>query len=185
LMANRQVQTGIIDVLGTDWRDVTISTGLATQSGGNIFMALTDPVGAIVIDGQGRRLGWTPDTGILAEMPNSVWYGEGDGIGFVYGDVPQPLRVELVGLGENHLLQVVGEQGEQRIGLQDDGSLASGEIKNLQPETRAKLSPPAVTAGQASEADDSFDALLIGTIVVFALVLVAIVLTLRRRRLRA
>ena len=73
-----------------------------------------------MVDGQGRRLGWTPDTGILAEMPNSVWYGEGDGIGFVYGEVPQPLRVELVGLGEDHLLQVVGEQGEQRIGLQDE-----------------------------------------------------------------
>ena len=189
LMANRQVQTGILDVLGIDWRNVTISTGLAAQSGGNIFMALTDPVGAIVIDGQGRRLGWTPDTGILAEMPNSVWYGEGDGIGFVYGDVPQPLRVELVGLGDNHLLQVVGEQGEQRIGLQDGGSLASGEIKSLQPETRAKLSPPALTESQASESDDSSDLLLIGVIVVLyaliALVLAAIVLTLARRRRRA
>jgi len=189
LMANRQVQTGILDVLGIDWQNVAISTGLAAESGTNIVMALTDPVGAIVIDGQGRRLGWTPDTGILAEMPNSVWYGEGDGIGFVYGDVPQPLRVELVGLGDNHVLQVVGEQGEQRIGLQDGGSLASGETKSLQPETRAKLSPPAVTASQASASHHSSDLLLIAVIVVLyalvALVLVAIVLTLVRRRRRA
>ena len=32
-MANRQVQTGILDVLGIDWQEVEISTGLAARSG--------------------------------------------------------------------------------------------------------------------------------------------------------
>jgi hypothetical protein len=189
LMANRQVQTGILDVLEIDWRDVTISTGLAANSGWNIFGALTDPVGAIVVDGQGRRLGWTPDTGILAEMPNSVWYGEGDGIGFVYGEVAQPLRVELVGLGEDHLVQVVGEQAEQRVGLQESGSLAGGETKSVEVEARDRVEPPALTASPASESDDSTDLVLIVVIAVLyaliVLVLVAIIVILVRRRRRA
>ncbi|NIV31075.1 MAG: hypothetical protein GWN58_16755, partial [Anaerolineae bacterium] len=33
LMANRQVQTAILDVLGIDWRETEISTGLAAESG--------------------------------------------------------------------------------------------------------------------------------------------------------
>ncbi|NIV39090.1 MAG: hypothetical protein GWN58_59645, partial [Anaerolineae bacterium] len=198
LMSNRKVQAAILDVLGIDRREIEISTGLGVLStaGGaavaaeiNILTALTDPVGALVVDGQGRRLGWTPDTGILAEMPNSVWYGEGDGIGFVYGEVAQPLRVELVGLGEEHLVQVVGEQGEQRMGLQESGSLAVGETKIVEVEARDRVEPPALTASPASESDDSTDLVLIVVIVVLyaliLLVLVALIVILVRRRRRA
>jgi hypothetical protein len=185
LMANRQVQTGILDVLGIDWRDVEISTGLAYEDYWNVYVAATDPVGLLLVDGQGRRLGWTSDTGALAEMPNSVWYGEGDGFGVVYGEVPQPVRVELVGLGDDHTLQVVGKQGDQAIGLEDNGTLASGETRSLQPEVRPAVNAPSVTASQASDSDDL---VLIGVIVVLyaliALVLVAIILTVVRRRRR-
>ena len=194
LMANRQVQTGILDVLGIDWQEVEISTGLGAPSvvGGaavaseiNILTALTDPVGLLVVDGQGRRLGWTPETGVLAEIPGSVWYGEGDGIGFVYGEVPQPLRVELVGLGEDHLVQVAGEQGAQRIGLDDRGALALDEQTSMAPESRERLSPPTLTADQAVGADDSDVVLIIAIAVLYgliALVLIAIIAVVVRRR---
>ncbi|NIV31076.1 MAG: hypothetical protein GWN58_16760, partial [Anaerolineae bacterium] len=95
------------------------------------------------------------------------------------GDVPQPLRVELVGMGEEHFLQVVGEQGDQRIGLQDSGSLEEGETKSVEVEARDRVAP-------ASESDDSTDLVLIVVIAVLyaliALVLVAIIVLVRRRR---
>ena len=80
-------------------------------------------------------------TGILTEIPNSVWYGEGDGIGFVFDEVPQPLCVELAGLGNDHLLQVAGEQGEQQIGLDDGSSLANGEKKSVELKPGGKNQP--------------------------------------------
>jgi hypothetical protein len=105
----------------------------------------------------------------------------------VFGETLQPLRVKLVGLGYEHVVQVVGEQGEQRIGLQDDSPLASGESRSVKVETRERLSPPALTSSQGSESDDS-TVLLIGVVVVLyalvALVLVRILLTLVRRQRR-
>jgi len=185
LMANRRVQTAILNVLGIGHEGVEISTGLASEGYANIIAAVSDPVGFLLVDGQGRRLGWTPDTGILSEMPNSVWYGEGDGIGFVFGEVPQPLRVELVGLGDGHVVQVVGEQGEQRIGLEDGGSLASGEKRSVEVAVRGKLSLPASPATQASESKDSTFAWLIGLVVALSVLvagaLVVIGIRLRKR----
>ena len=196
LMANPRVQAVILSVLGIAPQEVEISSRWAwVEEPYHIVAAVSDPVGFLLVDGQGRRLGWTPETGILAEIPNSVWYGEGDGIGFVFGEVLQPLRVELVGLGDDHFVQVVGEQGEQRIGLEDESPLVSGEMRSVEVETRGELSPPALTTSQASESDDSVDLLLIGVVGVVgvvvvlcalvALALVAIVLTLARRRRRA
>jgi len=131
LMANRRVQTLVLDILGIDLQGVEISTGLA-RTDAYVVVVMSDPVGLLLADGQGRRLGWTPDTGALSEIPNSLWYGESEGIGFAFGEVPQPLRVELVGLGGDHFVQVVGEQREQRIGLQDDSPLAAGERRILE-----------------------------------------------------
>jgi hypothetical protein len=135
LMANPKVQKDILLLLGIK-ETVSVSAGLAVPSRWNVAVAVSDPVGFVMFDGQGRRLGWTPDTGVLAEIPGSIWYGEADGIGFVFGDVPQPLRVELLGLGDDYLVQVVGEQGDQRIGLKDEGTLANGEKTTLEVETR-------------------------------------------------
>ena len=188
LMVNPMVQTIILNVLGIDAQGVEISTGLAEIGDRHLIAALSDPVAFLLIDGEGRRLGWTPETGVLAEIPNSAWYGDGDGIGFVFGEVSQPLRVELVGLGEDHIVQVVGQQGEQRIGLKDGSPLASGETKSVDVEVRDRVSPPSLTVSPASESDDSADLLLIGVVIVLytliALVLVALVLALARRRRR-
>ena len=144
LMANPRVQSVILSVLGFAPQEVEISSRWAWAAEPyHIIAAMSDPVGFLLVDGQGRRLGWTPETGILAEIPNSVWYGEGDGIGFVFDDVPQPLRVELVGLGEDHVVQVVGEQGEQRIGLKDELPLVSGETKERGGRDQGQVEPAA------------------------------------------
>ncbi len=138
LMANPKVQKDILSRLGTR-ETVSVSTGRAVSSTTNAVVAVSDPVGFLMVDGQGRRLGWTPDTGVVTEIPGSVWYGEADGIGIVFGDAPQPLRVELQGMGDDYLVQVVGEQGDRRIGLKHEGTLAEGEKTTLDIETRDKL----------------------------------------------
>ena len=175
LMANPKVQADILLLLGIK-DTVSVSAGLAVPSYWSVAVAVSDPVGFLMIDGQGRRLGWTPDTGVLAEIPGSMWYGEADGIGIVFGDVPQPLRVELVGMGDDYLVQLVGEQGDQRIGLQDEGTLAKGQKTTLEVETRDK-------AGASSHSNAPW---LIGVAaVVSALAVVAFAgVALARRRTR-
>lgn len=186
LMGNRQVQTAILDVLGFDWREVDISSGLAAPSKTNVIAALTDPVGFLMVDGQGRRLGWTPDTGILTEIPSSVWFGEGDGIGFVFDEVSQPLHIEWVGLGENHLFQVAGEQSQGPIGFQDSSSLTSGEKASVELQPGSEVSPPVVNASQTAEPDRSavlwLIVVLAGVLGLVALALAAVLLTKERRR---
>jgi hypothetical protein len=190
LMGNPRVQKVILDILEIDRRELEISSGLAVESPGNIIMAVTDPVGFLLVDGQGRRLGWTEETSILTEIPGSVWYGEGDGIGVVYGDVEQPLRVELVGLGDDHLLQVAGLQSQQRVGLEDSGSLAPGETRSVEVEIRDRLGPPDTppeSAPDPSALPDEPAGLLSGPVLLLVLalgglVLVVVVLMLLRRR---
>lgn len=176
LMANPQVQTAILLLLGID-ETVSMSTGLAVPSATNVAVAVSDPVGFLMIDGQGRRLGWTPDTGAVTEIPGSVWYGDADGIGIVFGDAPQPFSVELQGMGDDYLVQVVGEQGDRRIGLKDEGTLGDGEKTTLDIQTRDKL----------GASGGSIAPWLIGVLAVVSALVVASLaaIVLRRRHRRA
>jgi hypothetical protein len=190
LMANRQVQRGIFEILGIDWWEVEISTGLARKSVWDIgLVVLADPVGFLLVDGQGRRLGWTPDTGILAEIPSSVWYGEGDGIGFVFDEVSLPIQVEMTGLGEDYFVQVSGKQGDSQVGFEESGSLANGERKSASVQTVDRASPPGPVAAESSGSDGATRPFLLYVAFVLyalvAVVLVLIVLALVRRRRRA
>jgi hypothetical protein len=177
LMSNPRVQTKILDILGIDRKDIHISTGLA-RTDANVVVVISDPVGILLVDGQGRRLGWMPEDGIIAEIPNSAWYGEGDGIGFLFGEAIQPLRTELVGLGDDHFVQVVGEQGENWIGIQDNSPLAAGEKRILDlaatqaPGTTDSLAPRLIGA-----------AIALGCLLVVALAAVVAVLLRKRRAL--
>jgi hypothetical protein len=178
LMANPKVQMDILLLLGT-MEAVTVSTGLAKPSKWNVAVAVSDPVGFVMVDGQARRLGWTAETGVLTEIPGSIWYGEADGIGIVFGDVPQPLRVELLGMGDDYLVQVVGEQVDHRIGLKDEGILANGEKTALDVQTRDKL----------GASNGSIALWLIGVLAGMSALVIAVLagtlLARRRRRARA
>ncbi|HEU4370293.1 MAG TPA: hypothetical protein VFV05_18885 [Methylomirabilota bacterium] len=54
------------------------------------------------MDGQGRRLGFSAATGPLTEIPGSVWFGNADGIGWIFGPVELPLTLQLTGLGQSY-----------------------------------------------------------------------------------
>ena len=85
LMANPLVQQKILDTLGAAWLASDISTGLAGKSLRNIWNVTSDPVEMFLADGSGRRLGYSQSTGPVTELPNSVWYGGADGLGWVFG----------------------------------------------------------------------------------------------------
>jgi len=128
LMSNVLVQKAILDTLGAAWLESDFSTDLAKPSRFRaIWNAIADPVELVLVDGEGRRLGYTEATGPITEIPNSVWYGELDGIGWVYGEVVPPLRVELSGLGGDYYIQVSGDQLVLTGGVESSGSLAEGQ----------------------------------------------------------
>lgn len=93
---------------------------------------ILDPVDAFLVDSQGRRLGYSKATGAVTEIPNSVWFGDNDGIGWVFGEISIPATLQISGLGESYYVQVSGQQGGKEFGLEASGAfLARGEQKTL------------------------------------------------------
>lgn len=189
LLANPAVQTGILSVLGVDARDVRLSSGLAIPSKKAVLSAVIDPVGSLITDGEGRRLGWTPETGPLAEIPGSAWYGEGDGFGIILGEVIQPLSVALVGLGGDYLVQMTGQLDGRRVGLLAEGELAEGSTQNLTLETRDALPPAEVESDGGAQLQQAASRLVkiviiavVTVVVLAALAVLVLVLVLRKRR---
>jgi uncharacterized repeat protein (TIGR01451 family) len=135
LPSDQGVQQFILETLGAKLeKGKQISTGKSGLSFGlakNVWNFINDPVDGFLIDAQGRRLGYSQATGVLTEIPNSVWFGEQDGIGWVFGEVDSPATLELTGLGQDHYVQVSGVQGTQAGGVDSSGFLATGEQKNL------------------------------------------------------
>lgn len=70
-------------------RTADISTGSGV-SPANVISVISDPAETILVDGLGRRLGYSQATGVLTEIPGSTWFGEADGFGFVTGAVATP-----------------------------------------------------------------------------------------------
>ena len=115
----------------------TISTGLANPSFGDAFDAIRDiifdPVEGFLIDGQGRRLGYTNATGAITEIPGSLWLGETDGFGFIPDavDLEGPFQLQLSGLGEDYFVSVALETEDGLAGIEAEGFLADGEQLTL------------------------------------------------------
>jgi len=128
LMSNEYVQWKTLEILGVDPERVDISTDLAgSEVTSAVWNAHIDPVDMVVMDGSGRRFGYSTATGPLTEIPNSVWIGGDQGIGWIFGSVTLPLRVELTGHGGTYDVQVSGAQPGLRGGYEDSGFLGVGE----------------------------------------------------------
>ncbi|MCA9206680.1 MAG: hypothetical protein KDA59_26680, partial [Planctomycetales bacterium] len=98
IVANPDVQRAILEFLGNDPTGIEISEDSQTTYStlGTLWTLISDPVEAILIDANGKRLGYSRATGVLTEIPNSVYVGEEDGIGFIFGSVATPVRLEVV-----------------------------------------------------------------------------------------
>jgi hypothetical protein len=135
IVSNPDVQETILKDLRIPVRD-QISTKyvgflgeLKTLPG--VFGLTKDPIQGFLVDAEGRRLGYSEATGALSEIPNSLYFGGEDGIGFVLGPVDQPAHLELIGLGGPYFAEVSGIDGDQVGGVTASGTLALGEQKSL------------------------------------------------------
>ena len=132
LMSNPDVQAAILDALGVTYdRETDIASGTGAQIG-NALAVISDPVELFLVDGAGRRLGYSQATGAVTEIPGSLWRGDTEGIGYVFGTLEEPLRLELTGLGEDHYVMVSLERdGHPAGGAISSGFLAQGEEKTI------------------------------------------------------
>ncbi|OQY95045.1 MAG: hypothetical protein B6D39_00405 [Anaerolineae bacterium UTCFX2] len=131
MMSDVSVQSYILDTLKVKNQAGNISTG-AGLGYANVISVISDPVETILVDGQGRRLGYSQATGVLTEIPGSLWFGEADGFGFVTGAAVDPLHLELTGLGEDYYVMVSVERfGRPAGGAVSSGHLAQGEVLSV------------------------------------------------------
>lgn len=131
LMSNFDAEKVILQTMGAQFQDSNISFGHA-KSQDLIALSVTfDPVDGFVVDGAGRRLGFSESTGPITEIPGSVWFGDADGMGWVFGPVQEPLRLELTGRGEPYYVIVSVETDQGNGGVVDSGFLALGGTRSL------------------------------------------------------
>ena len=106
LPADKGVQEYILETLGAKLLEggkISIDKAAKFWDKFNLAFAWSytnDPVDGFLVDSQGRRLGYSEATGAVTEIPNSVWFGNQDGMGWVFGEVDSPVTVQLSGLGE-------------------------------------------------------------------------------------
>ena len=141
LLSNPDVQAAILRELSRPIPRSDISTDAATTKIRTAISIFLDPVEGFVIDGQGRRLGYTSETGALTEIPNSVYFGDRDGIGWIMGSIVPPLTLQLTGLGADHFVELAGVAGVTAFGVESRGYLAPGETRSL-PVIQAVNYPP-------------------------------------------
>ena len=127
LCSNRTVQETVFRILGFDPVPPNISTVLATTENKLALSAGIDPVECLFTDAAGRRLGYTAATGVLTEIPGSVWLGEADGIALVYGQLSLPLSIRFNGLSEDYKVQFRLRQNGSEMEEEWSGFLNAGQ----------------------------------------------------------
>jgi len=145
LMGNVDVQKYILEILGHSVPSNQISTGLARNDISNIKSVVVDPVEFVMTDGAGRRFGYTEATGPLTEIPGSVYYGGADGAGWIYGNLQEPVNIQLNGLDQSYYVMVSGEQFENGGEILSGNNLASGSSITL-PLVVKDFAPPTVNS---------------------------------------
>ena len=131
LVSMVNVQSSILDLLNIPFTENNISTGSSADIE-NVLNVISDPVELFITDGSGNRLGYSNTTGAVTEIPNSIWFGNTDGRGWVFGSVQEPINLELTGLGEDYYVMVSVEDSGKGGGVVLEGFLGLGEVINYQ-----------------------------------------------------
>ena len=156
IVSNPDAQKQILGFLGANANGVKISMGhwydIARHISqvGTVYHDLlhisNDPVEFMLTDAEGRRFGYTHATGIVTEIPNSVYIGQADGFGYVFGPLAGPLTLQLIGLGADYSLEFDALQDNTYTHYATSGMLAASELKSL----NIDLSPRKTIAVQPS-----------------------------------
>jgi hypothetical protein len=139
IVSNIDVQKHILEVLGVTLEDSQISTDLlstlpstALEFGSRAYaffasFVVSDPVELFIIDGNGNRLGYSEATGAVTEIPNSIWLGDEEGIGYISETIEGPIQLQLTGLGEDYYISVALETEDGPAAIEQEGFLATGQ----------------------------------------------------------
>jgi uncharacterized delta-60 repeat protein len=136
LVSNPDVQKMILGSLGIAPEDSLVHTGYLRDGAvidpvKSLFTAwslMLDPVEGVLVDADGKRLGYTSQ-GPVTEIPNSVYFGGSDGIGWVFGPLKGTPQVQLSGLGQNYDVEVAGSEPTRAAEVEVSGSLAVGQTQ--------------------------------------------------------
>lgn len=137
IVSNVDMQALYLEALGHPLEAASISTGSVTLGLDlllpfAVYNLVADPVQeAFLVDSQGRRLGYSSATGPLTEIPDSFYFGNEDGIGWIFGDTQLRLTLELLGAGREHYVQASGNGLTDGFGVESTGFLALGERRTL------------------------------------------------------
>ena len=102
----------------------TLWSGARVAAGS--IVAVWDPVDGFIVDGAGRKLGFSNSSGGLTEIPNSLHFGDQNGIGWVFGAVQEPVTLQLTGRGEDYYVMVSQQADSLWGGMVVSGYLAAG-----------------------------------------------------------
>jgi hypothetical protein len=142
IMANADAQAVALRMIGASVDRQRISTGSQTLSWRTIQEVITilmDPVEAVVTDELGRRVGWTAATGAVADIPGSMYFGDSEGIGFIFNDsgAPAVLSVNMKSLDGSPLVKVstfrAGAEAETIV-LDDPLPIGQSRVVALTPQ---------------------------------------------------
>jgi Bacterial Ig domain len=105
----------------------TLAGADASVISGTVTSMIIDPVDAFLVDGQGRKVGFSSSTGALTQIPNSIFYGDSnEGLAFIFGSEPS-LSLQLTGKGKPYFAQVEDGGGKTVGGTVQSGTtLATG-----------------------------------------------------------
>ena len=131
LVGYEAAQKYMLQVLGRPQNtDIITETDSGIISGAsllNIMSVIHDPIEGFLIDGVGRRLGYSAETGPVTEIPGSIWFGEADGAGWIFAPVQEPVSLQLNGIGENYYVMVNADEQDKQGGVVVSGTLGTGE----------------------------------------------------------
>jgi hypothetical protein len=144
LLQTHQVQRLILSRLGQleqDERLIRPSGVDLFAAGADIVTFWADPAEVVLVDAEGKRVGWTESTGPLAEIPGSAYFGEAEGFGWMPADsIVGPLELRIRGLGETYFVMTVVDSQEASFEFVVRGVLAAGEEESFEIAPRAARS---------------------------------------------
>ena len=171
MVSDRDVERQIMQDLNEPEADAKISIIGSYYSkiyGGRLLSKVgqyvLNGVEGFLVDALGRMLGWSKATGVLSQIPGSIYFGGDHGIGFILGAPPTALqfratgldawnaqstgfdglKVQLAGLGSQYYIDAGAVDGATAGGVEASDVLAAGQQRTLDLPLITTNNPPVI-----------------------------------------